>query len=52
MRSKITVRIPDNLDRAVREKLQQSNYNSMSDLVRELLRKWVKEVPIEVRFDD
>jgi len=46
--AKITFRLPEELENAVHQKLVQSKYANRSELIRDLLRRWVNGVPLEV----
>jgi len=46
---RITVAIPRPLYDHIRKRLRVSGYSTMSDLIRELLRKWTEESVIEVK---
>lgn len=46
--AKISFRLPDTLENTVRKKLQISNYSCMSELLRDLLRKWIEHNTIEI----
>lgn len=46
---RITIAVPRTLHQSVTKKLPYSNYGSISDLVRSLLRKWTEEEVIEVK---
>ena len=49
---KITFRLTDPLLDAVMIKLETSNYNNRSELLRDLLRRWLNSVPIEMRVHE
>jgi len=46
---RITVALPKTMYLQIKRKLPHSNYGSMSDLVRNLLRTWIETTIIEVK---
>jgi len=50
--NKITFRCPTKLSEEVERKLRSSDYPNKSELLRDLLRRWVKGEILEVVQDD